>query len=167
MADLTPSERLQPSLLDRLTDDDPATTREGRRERVIDYARLRASVVRDLEDLLNCNNLSSTEALDDYPNVASSVLNYGVPDFAGVSASSIKIDAMERMMLECIRRFEPRLLPKTLKVKAVANRNEMSNNSLCFHISGQIWAQPVAQEFFAKTDVDLELGLVSVSGDAP
>ena len=35
MAELTPAERLQPCLLDRLTDDDPQDQREGQHDRVV------------------------------------------------------------------------------------------------------------------------------------
>lgn len=50
------SERLQPSLLDRLTDDDPTNPREGREARVIDIRRLRDIIQRDLGWLLNTTN---------------------------------------------------------------------------------------------------------------
>ncbi len=49
MAELTPQERLQPSLLDRLTDDRPQETRESRERRVLSMRQLRASVMRDLD----------------------------------------------------------------------------------------------------------------------
>ncbi|HJX53099.1 MAG TPA: type VI secretion system baseplate subunit TssE, partial [Polyangia bacterium] len=39
MAELTPKERLQPSLLDRLTDDDPGRATEPRESRVLSPAR--------------------------------------------------------------------------------------------------------------------------------
>jgi hypothetical protein len=44
MAELTPQERLQPSLLDRLTDLAPAEREESREQRVINAARLREYV---------------------------------------------------------------------------------------------------------------------------
>lgn len=44
MADLTPKERLQPSLLDRLTDDEPDKQHEAREQRVMNI-RDRKSVV--------------------------------------------------------------------------------------------------------------------------
>jgi len=49
MADLIPRERLQPSLLDRLTDNSPQATVESRDERVMSSRQLRKSVLRDLE----------------------------------------------------------------------------------------------------------------------
>ena len=42
------SERLQPSLLDRLTDEEPTSQVESRDARVIDIRRLREIVQRDL-----------------------------------------------------------------------------------------------------------------------
>lgn len=57
MAELTPPERLQPSLLDHLTDDEPAASQETRSPRVLSIQRLRESVLRDLGWLLNTTNL--------------------------------------------------------------------------------------------------------------
>ena len=44
MAELTSKERLQPSLLDRLTDDEPDKTQESRDQRVLSANRLRECV---------------------------------------------------------------------------------------------------------------------------
>ena len=46
MAELTTSERLQPSLLDRLTDDHPEVAHESRERRVMSMRQLRAAVLR-------------------------------------------------------------------------------------------------------------------------
>ena len=53
MAELTPLERLQPALLDRLSDDAPDKTQETREARLITRQKLRAAVIRDLAWLLN------------------------------------------------------------------------------------------------------------------
>ena len=81
MGELTSQERLQPSLLDRLTDDTPARADESREARVISAQRLRECVIRDLSWLLNCTHGGSSLRSDAIPRVASSVLNYGVPDW--------------------------------------------------------------------------------------
>ena len=49
MAELTPTERLQPSLLDRLTDDEPSHSQEARNRRVLSIQKLRESVLRDVD----------------------------------------------------------------------------------------------------------------------
>jgi type VI secretion system protein ImpF len=58
MAELTPQERLQPSLLDRLTDLAPAQREESREERVITALRLREYVTRDIAWLLKRTRVS-------------------------------------------------------------------------------------------------------------
>ena len=53
MAELTPMDRLQPCLLDRLTDDEPEVSREGRDKRIVSLQRYKSAVLRDIEMLLN------------------------------------------------------------------------------------------------------------------
>src|SRR6266581_8174395 len=107
MAELTAKERLQPSLLDRLTDDEPDKRQESRDKRILSPARLRDSVRRDLTWLFNSVNLAATVDLDDYPQVQRSTLNYGLPDLAGHTASSIDKAALERRLRQAIWEFEP------------------------------------------------------------
>jgi type VI secretion system protein ImpF len=59
MVELFPKERLQPSLLDRLSDDEPYKKMESREKRVLSFQKLKLSVVRDLEWLLNAGCLKS------------------------------------------------------------------------------------------------------------
>jgi type VI secretion system protein ImpF len=119
-------------------------------------------VLRDLGWLLNTVNLESVQPLDDFPEVARSVLNYGVPDMAGRTASSIDVDMLERLLKQAIQRYEPRLMSRKLKVKLALNRT-MRHNSLTFEISSELWAQPVNLRMDLRTEVDLELGHVDVS----
>jgi predicted component of type VI protein secretion system len=58
MPELTPQERLQPALLDRLTDDEPGETLEPRERRVMSKTRLRQAVLRDLAWLFNATRLN-------------------------------------------------------------------------------------------------------------
>ena len=113
----TLQEQLQPSLLDRLIDDDPGKRRESHDKRVISMSRLRKSVLRDLAWLLNTTHLASSEELDDYPSVAHSVLNYGVSELAGQLVSSLDAGQMEQALRQAIIDFEPRILPQSLRVR--------------------------------------------------
>lgn len=83
MAELTQKERLQPSLLDRLTDDAPNELKESREQRVLSLNKLRQGVLRDLAWLLNTSTLDTSQSLDDYPLVSHSVVNYGIFDWVG------------------------------------------------------------------------------------
>jgi type VI secretion system protein ImpF len=158
VAELIQKERLQPSLLDRLADDEPGTRQESREKRVLSLRNLREAVLRDLTWLLNAGNLEAAEDLSAYPLVAQSVVNFGLPELAGNTASSIDVIDVERLLRKVIVDFEPRILRNSLKVRAVLDEAAMSHNSLVFEIEGELWAQPLPLHLFLRTQIDLEGG---------
>lgn len=161
MADLTPKERLQPSLLDRLTDDAPDHNAESRERRVLSPSQLRDCVRRDLAWLLNTTNLESTTPLNEVPYVASSVLNFGVVDLAGKPVSSINAGQLEKMIRDSIWTFEPRLIKDSVVVRI--DERKTGHNELSFVIEAQLWAQPLPLQLFLRTEIDLESGEVKVT----
>lgn len=163
MAELTTQERLQPSLLDRLTDDEPGKTEESREKRVISATRLRDCVSRDISWLLNCVNMEASEDLDDYPEAAQSVLNFGIPDLTGVALSGIDAEALQRQIRKAILAFEPRLTSNTLRITVHAKTARMDSQALTFNIDSEMWAQPIPLNLYLKTEVDLETGTFKVS----
>lgn len=163
MAELTPKERLQPSLLDRLTDDEPSQREESRERRVLSWQRLREVVRRDLAWLFNTVNLDSVQSLADYPHVARSVLNFGLPDLTGHTLSGVDTLELERLLRQAIRDFEPRILPASLRVRLVVDPTLMSHNAMLFEIEGELWAQPLPLQLYLRTEVDLEIGQARVT----
>lgn len=163
MAELTPQERLQPSLLDRLTDKAPDTKTESRERRVLSMQRLREAVLRDLAWLLNTGHLETTDDLDAYPQVRDSVLNYGMPDISGISASGADTSELEKAVRQAIIKFEPRISANTVRVRISRDENSMGRNSMVFTIEGQLWAEPTPIALYLKTEVDLETGNVAVT----
>ena len=163
MAELTTQERLQPSLLDRLTDDEPGKLEESREKRVISATRLRDCVTRDVSWLLNCVSLDVSVDLADYPDVARSVLNFGIPDLTGVSLSGINSETLQRQIKDVILAFEPRLTANTLRVTVNSNQKRMDRQALKFNIESEMWAQPIPLNLYLKTEVDLETGNFKVS----
>jgi type VI secretion system protein ImpF len=158
MAELTAKERLQPSLLDRLTDDEPDKTAESRDKRVLSPNRLRECVRRDLSWLFNATNLACVEDLEPYPEIEQSGLNYGLPDLAGKTASSVDLDLLERLLRRAIWQFEPRLIRNTVKVKLAGKRDDIEHNALTFNIEAEMWAQPLPLRLYLRTRLDLETG---------
>lgn len=158
MAELTPTDRLQPCLLDRLTDDEPDKTQESRARKVFSMRQIREAVLRDLSWLLNTPARSATEDFSMFPEVEKSVLNYGVTDLAGLTSSGLNLTQLEAMVTRAIERFEPRVLANTVKVRAVANESQMNRNTLAFEITGDLWAEPVPDHLYLKTELDLETG---------
>ncbi|MEJ2609165.1 MAG: type VI secretion system baseplate subunit TssE [Candidatus Thiodiazotropha sp.] len=154
---------LQPSLLDRLTDDEPGKSRESQDKRVLSMRRLRQSVMRDLAWLLNTTNLATTEALESYPQVTHSVLNYGLTELSGHLVSGMDLNRLERMVRQAIQDFEPRILPHTVKVRSIKDSGKESHNRLMFEIEGQLWAVPTPTHLLIKTQIDLEEGGVTLA----
>jgi type VI secretion system protein ImpF len=156
-------DRLQPALLDRLTDDDPDSTVESSDSAVLSRQRLRQVVLRDLSWLFNSSRLSDTESLEAYPHVVRSVINFGLPTLSGHTASTIDAVSLETQVRRAIIDHEPRILADTLQVEALVSDRQMDHhNQISFRISGQLWSQPVPLELLLHTDVDLETGRVDV-----
>jgi|WetSurMetagenome_2_1015567.scaffolds.fasta_scaffold433624_2 type VI secretion system protein ImpF len=162
MAELTQKERLQPSLLDRLTDNDPERKQESREVRVISPSRLRDCVRRDLAWLFNTTHLQTMQGLEDYPMVGRSVINYGLPDMAGRTTSTINAALLEQSIRRAIVDFEPRLVARTLRVKLVVDDKQMNHNAMSFDIEAELWAQPLPLRLFLRTAIDLEAGTIDV-----
>jgi type VI secretion system protein ImpF len=163
MADLTQKDRLQPSLLDRLTDNDPDRKQESRDARVLSPSRLRECVRRDLAWLLNTTHLRATQDLDDHPFVGRSVLNYGMPDLAGRTTSGVDTTVLEQAIRKAILDFEPRLVAKSLRVRLFSDDKQMNHNAMTFDIEAELWAQPLPLRLFLRTAVDLESGSIDVA----
>ncbi|MGF6936691.1 type VI secretion system protein ImpF [Paraburkholderia sp. UCT70] len=163
MAELMPQERLQPSLLDRLTDFDPAQREESREQRVITAARLREYVTRDIAWLLNCTRHWSSDELTGFAQVGNSVLNFGIPDLAGAALSGIDAELLQNRIRSALLDFEPRLIASTVQVSVEVDEARMGNRSLRFLIEADMWANPMPLSLYLRTDVDLETGEFHVS----
>jgi type VI secretion system protein ImpF len=161
---LQPRDRLQPALLDRLTDDEPDKKQEPREARVMSKNRLRQSVLRDLAWLLNATQLEAVTDLAGAPHVRRSVLNFGMPPLSGRTASSLDMSDLARAVREAILTFEPRILPTTLRVVTMLEAGDLDHhNVIGVQIHGELWAQPVPLEFLVRTEFDLETGKVQIA----
>lgn len=151
-------ERLQPSLLDRLTDLKPSEKKESSSRQSMNQRQFKEAVIRDVGWLLNSVALDVCLNLDDYPEVRRSVLNYGLPDMSGHSSSNVDVRMVETSIKKTIQLFEPRIIRNSLKVKIHSNPDEMSHNSLIFEIAGSVFGQPSPFQVVLKSELDLECG---------
>ncbi|TDK53021.1 type VI secretion system baseplate subunit TssE [Antarcticimicrobium luteum] len=161
MADKTLSDRLQPSLLDRLTDSDPSNPKEGRDARVIDLVRLREIIQRDLSWLLNTNNIATMIDTEACPNVTRSVLNYGLEEVSGEYSTTERAERIRRSIETAISMFEPRIIAGSVDV-AISPDNRGGEMSVDLDIRADMWAQPLPLELFLRSQVDLTTGEVEV-----
>ncbi len=155
-----PKDRVQPSLLDRLTDDDPANTHEARNLGIFSVARLREAVLRDLSWLFNTVHLVATEDLEAYPHVASSVLNFGVPATTGRVKAGVDPAVLIRCLHQALRHFEPRLLPDSVRISLAPG--SAGNAAFQFLIEAELWAHPGPLRMTLRTEPDTELDMVRV-----
>ncbi len=162
MAELTTAERLQPALLDRLRDDEPGTRLESRDKRVMSVRQLRAAVLRDLSWLLNSSCKSSEDEVNLFPEVARSVVNFGMPDLTGLCVSGISVERLEEMVADAIAAFEPRIMRQGLSVRAIGAEDSRGHNVVSFEIVGQMCPLPMPEALFLRTEVDLETGRCDV-----
>ena len=163
MAELTQKERLQPSLLDRLTDDEPDKLSETREQRVLSLNKLRICVLRDLAWLLNTGKLDAVQNLENYPLAAHSVINYGIPDLTGSTLSSANLSDIEQQVKQAIRDYEPRILRESVRVKVSVSGQKMNHNAMAFDIEGDLWAQPLPLHLYLRTELDLETGNMEIT----
>lgn len=178
MAELTSQERLQPSLLDRLTDADPRSAKESIDARVLTRQQLRAAVLRDLSWLFNTTRLEpsrvSGTANDpalkvqqrlwrEMSHARRSVVNYGLPSLSGETVGRLDFPAVEAAVRQAIIDFEPRIDPATLSVEIhIEGGMRNHHNMLRLMIRGHMWNQPVPLELLLAADVDVETGMAAV-----
>jgi type VI secretion system protein ImpF len=129
--------------------------------RMLSARRLRECVLRDLGWLFNSLNLDSTQDLEAVPHVASSVLNFGLPSFAGRMTSSIDpVESAERLR-RAVELFEPRL--SSVRVKPEPSTDEQSDGTLEFTIEAQLWGHPTPQQLELHTRIDTMTGDIAVT----
>ena len=115
---------------------------------------LRATIKRELNWLLNTTRMEALQPLDKFPQVKTSVLNFGVPDMTGRAATPTQIQERCDDLRDCIASFEPRIAPASLVVRSKGAVEKM--NAVSFVIEGDVVsavkAMPV--QFVADVEAD-------------
>jgi len=165
MSELVNKSRLRPCLLDRLTDLHPDRQQETTEELTVNETELRELVRRDLTWLFNTTHLAAGTDLAPYPQVKSSILNFGITDLTGQQLSSISLTDLERNVRESLIRFEPRLLPDSVTIEVRRGKNSFGLAALIVEIQAELWAEPLPLALHLRTEIDVETGRVTI-GDA-
>ncbi len=161
MVDKALSERLQPSLLDRLSDDNPEEMQESRDARVIDIRRLREIVQRDLSWLLNTSNNDDWLSSETHPQAAKSVINYGIRAPSGDFSTEAKAEYIRKSIVRAIELFEPRIRRGTTIVEQ-RKEDVRRQSTIEFDIRSEMWAEPVPMELYLRSTVDVTTGELSL-----
>jgi len=152
-------DRLQPVLLDRLTDAQPQNRRERAGAFLMSGKLLRDSVLRDLQWLLNTSNFSAAHPIHQMPRARRSVVNYGVRNWAGGRMSEVDLADVEAAIRTAITDFEPRIMKDSIEVRCVSDATQLEHhNLLALEIRGTLWSVPYPLEFILRSELDLESG---------
>ena len=117
---------------------------------------LRATVRRELTWLLNTTNLGAAQDLSSYPEVQTSVLNYGLPDLTGRVSTQAAITDRGEQIRQAIITFEPRMDAE--KVEVEPRSTVERDNAVAFMIRGDVTSAVKAMPVQFVADVELETG---------
>ncbi|MGH7025067.1 MAG: type VI secretion system baseplate subunit TssE [Caulobacteraceae bacterium] len=121
---------------------------------------LRATVMRELNWILNTTSLDSLDDLEPYPEVRTSVLNYGVRDLAGKTLTRSVLQARAKQIRDAIRAFEPRMDATQLDVEPLEEAER--ENAVTYVIRGDVTSAVQAMPVEFKTDVELDTAFVTL-----
>jgi len=138
-------------LLDRLMDPEPDRAADAPLSAAETVDRLRRSVHRDLEALLNARR-PWRSVPDTTPALRLSPLGYGIPDFtAGAFNDRRQRDALRAEVEETIRRFEPRLTQVQVQL---ADDGDLLRSTLRLRIDALLRVDPAPEPIVFDTVVD-------------
>ncbi|OTA20656.1 hypothetical protein Xbed_01184 [Xenorhabdus beddingii] len=158
-ARITARDKMLPSLLDRLTDNEPDKKKETVSNYLLSHKALRQNVLRDLQWLLNSINKGDHQDLAFFPEIQRSTYNFGITPLAGKNMSDIEWDDIQNKIIHAIHVFEPRIIPDELQVNCISDMTSLYlYNVLSIEIKGFLWCIPWPLEFLFRSDIDLENG---------
>ncbi|RPI76940.1 MAG: type VI secretion system baseplate subunit TssE [Desulfobacteraceae bacterium] len=138
------------SLLDRLIDEDPLSSYEPVQLRAGDLGKIKATVIRDLENLLN-TRLNPFLDVEGCAPAGRSFYQYGFKDFScQSSANPVVKNSLCRELEKTILLFEPRLKNVNAQVKDIEN----GKHNLQFMISALLVIEPLTEPVMFDTYFD-------------
>lgn len=136
-------------------------TGKASRIAVTEYV-LRREVARDLEQLMNTIALEAIEDLDEFPSVAKSILNYGLPDIAQRTIDEAEAGDIAREIAGAVARFEPRLAAQTLEVTRDENASAAALR-LRFVVRAELICSPINVPVEFVADVEYDSGKIVIN----
>ena len=152
---------VQPSVLDRLTDDDPRSSADPRISYLESLRQFKVAVQRDLEWLLNTRR-NPTPAPEEMTELSRSVYNYGVPDITSLSSDSPAARAqLLRDVESTFAMFEPRL--ENVQISMVEQDGEARRRELRFVVEATLRLDPTPEQVVFDTVLHFSSGQIEVN----
>jgi len=122
---------------------------------------LRREVATDLADLFNTTNLDSIEDLSAAPEVARSILNFGLPDLAARTIDENGLVEIGREIEVALRDFEPRLNRDSIRARRDTSVS-IDDLKLRFLVNAELRVQPIDVPIEFIADVELDTGKIRI-----
>ncbi len=143
---------VQPSLLDRLIDNDPRSSVDPQITWAQSVKDLKDAVRRDLEWLLNTRRIVNT-APEAFEEVNRSLYHYGLPDISSLSADAPDTGVrLMRQVEETVELFEPRL--SNVRVSPVET-DEKGTRQIRFLIEALLEMEPDPEQVVFDTVLEI------------
>jgi type VI secretion system protein ImpF len=135
-------------------DEGGATINRNSLRRIATESLLKRDLGTDLGALVDTIDLASSIDLTDFPYVAKSVLNYGLPDISGVTAIAEETAVVGTNLKAALLRHEPRLKADTISIQRTDDEED-ANQRVRFKVHAEMLCKPldVPVEFVAEVDV--------------
>ncbi len=163
MARVELDQPLLPSVVDRLLDANPESTRDPPKPRGQHLAELRRAVRRDLEALLNTRQRCISWP-SDLSELDQSLISYGIHDFASLNlATTAQREAFCRGVEDVIRHNEPRFV--SVSVSLLENIDAV-DRTMRFRIEALMYADPAPEAIVLDSFIDPGVRGIKIGDDA-
>lgn len=152
---------VQPSILDRLTDEDPRGLADQRVSYAESMQNFKASVRRDLEWLLNSRR-TPTPAPASFEELRTSLFHFGIVDVTSLGESSASRERLLKEVEESLAIFEPRLA--NVRISLVEEDGEARRRELHFVVEGTLRLDPTPEQVAFDTVLHFSTGEIDVAG---
>jgi len=149
-----------PSMLDRLTDLEPDSTKERQLSSWEEMRRVKESLCRDLADLLNTRR-AEQDFDSAYEQATNSLLSFGITDFTSYNLKSeVEQERVRRSIERVIRQFEPRLS----RVTVLMEKPDPVRSLLRFQVEATLETDLAAEAILFDLTLHRESRRIAVSG---
>jgi type VI secretion system protein ImpF len=150
---------VQPSVLDRLTDEEPRVSTDQRMSYGESLQRFKVSVQRDLEWLLNARR-TPDPAPEGFEELRTSLYHFGIVDVTSLGESAASRERLLKEVGEAIATFEPRLT--NVRISIVEQEGETHRRELRFLIEGSLRLDPTPEQVAFDTVLHFSTGEIDV-----
>jgi type VI secretion system protein ImpF len=154
---------VQPSVLDRLTDEEPRIRTDQRISYAESLKNFKLSVQRDLEWLLNTRR-TPDPAPASFEELRTSLYHYGIVDVTSLGDSSSSRARLLKQVAEAIATFEPRLT--NVRISIMEQDGESHRRELRFVVEGTLRLDPTPEQVAFDTVLHFSTGEIDVKGAA-